>query len=220
MELTKKIIFRMYKLMIDRTDRKTFANEGTHNMLTSIQNELGTLMMLATHEGGAGTTNYIFELYQDLDNYKIHADSPQFKQYGQVAQKVLKGREVNELNLQFLDTKDVPLRVSGENNYAVHLTEITIAKRSVKKFKEELKKSIVDSIANEAGTLACYAATTDNSQTKWVILSVYKDVLAQNEHAEKSNPQLADLIIDQNKHQLHVDTMVSQGELKFDINEN
>lgn len=215
MELTKRPIFRMYKLMIDRTDRKVFASEGTHNMTTSIQNEAGTLAMFATHEDGAGTTNYIFELYQDSDSYRVHADSPQFKQYGQVAQKVLTGREVHELKLRFLNTKEAPLKVSGVNDYAVHLAEITIAKKSVKQFHEQLNQALTDAIANEAGTLACYAATTDDSQTDWVILSVYRDVSAQNVHAEKTNPELAKLIVSQNNHQLHVDTMVSQGKLEY-----
>lgn len=215
MELTKKPIFRMYKLMIDRTNRTVFAKEGTHNMTTSIQNEAGTLAMFATHEDGAGTTNYIFELYKDTDSYQVHADSPQFKQYGQVAQKILTGREVHELQLQFLNTKEAPLKVSGVNDYAVHLSEITIAKQSGKSFQEKLQKALNDSIANETGTLACFAATTDDSQTDWIILSVYRDVSAQNEHAEKTNPELANLIVSQNNYQLHVDTMVSQGKLEF-----
>jgi len=215
MELTERPIFRMYKLMIDRTDRQAFVKEGTDNMTTSIKNEAGTLAMFATHEDGAGTTNYIFEMYQDSDSYKIHADSPQFKHYGQVAQKILTNREVHELQLQFLNTKEAPLKASGVNDYAVHLSEITIAKESVQQFREQLAKALAESVTNEAGALSIYAATTDDRQTDWIILSVYRDVSAQNEHAEKTNPELAKLIVGQNNHQLHVDTMVSQGKLEL-----
>jgi len=215
MELTKRPIFRMYKLGIDQTDRKVFANEGAHNLVTSIKNEPGTLAMFATHADATGTDNYIFELYQDTDNYNIHANSPQFKQYGQVAQKVLKDREVHELRLQFLETKDEALQISAEDNYAVRLSEVIIAKSSVSEFRDELKLAINDAITNEPGTIACYAATTDRKQTDWVILFVYKDIEAQNLHAEKSNPQLASLIVSQNNHQLHIDTIVSQGKLSY-----
>ncbi len=215
MKLTKRPIFRMYKLTISSDNSAAFVKEGTHNMVTSIENESGTLAMFATHEDLAGTTNYVFEMYQDLDNYNVHAKSPQFKHYGQVAQKVLTGHEMQELKLQFLNTKDTALKITGSNDYVVNCSEVTIAKSSVKEFKSLLGKSITDSIANEPGTVACYAATSDEAETQWIILSVYKDITAQNLHVEGTNQDVSKLVVSQTNHQLHVDTMVSQGKLEF-----
>jgi len=215
MRLTKRPIFRMYKLTISSDNSDAFVKEGTHNMVTSIENESGTLAMFATHEDLAGTTNYVFEMYQDLDNYNVHANSPQFKHYGQVAQNVLTGHEMQELKLQYLDTKDTDLKVSGKNEYAINCSEVTIAKSSVKEFKNLLEKSISDSIVNEPGTVACYAATSDETETQWIILSVYKDITAQNLHVEGTNQNVSKLVVSQTNHQLHVDTMVSKGKLEF-----
>lgn len=204
MELQVKPILRMYELTIDQKNRDSFVKEGTHNLLTSHANESGTLAMYATHLDQAGTKNFVFELYQNLEQYQIHANSPQFKQYGQLAQKVLTGHTMQELQPQFLTTNSTDLAISGENDYVIRMTKLTLPETKVKTFKEDLKKL-------NLSAAAVYAATIGENDLNWIILEVTRpnELSAALSELIKSESEIS------TEQLLKVDTMVSQANLKF-----
>ncbi|WP_334332877.1 hypothetical protein [Companilactobacillus sp. HBUAS59544] len=109
MNLKQAPIFRMYKLVIDSNNRQAFLDEGENNFQTSFETEANTLMMLSAHLDTVGTTNFVFEIYKDNTSYQIHANSPQFKQYGQLAQKIVKDKSLQELEPVFLDVSQMKL---------------------------------------------------------------------------------------------------------------
>jgi len=202
MKLTEAPILRMYHLTINGAKRAEFLTAGVHNLLTSHEEEPGTLAMYATHLDDAGIDNFVVELYQNNAQYEIHANSPQFKAYGQVAQKVVTDKSMQELHPQFLRTNDGDLVVSEQNDYYLKLTNFSISADMVVKFKDELKNYHPESTV--------YLATIDSSEIEWLSLELVKDdsesVLNKNiqRFTDKSDVKL-----------LKVDSLVSQAKVGF-----
>lgn len=204
MKLTQPPIFRMYHLTIEHKDQKAFVAEGTHNMFTSIENEPQTLAMYATHSDELGESNFIFELYQDSDSYQVHANSPQFKRYGQLAQQVLVGRHMYELHPQLLLTSDNDIKVNG-SDVPVTLTEFTLKSDKIDTFKNNLQQLVPANIGK-----AIYVATQGDSETNWISLEV----------GDLNDQSILQQLIQENQKtfsQRHLifDTMVSQPLIEY-----
>lgn len=204
MKLTQAPIFRMYHLTIAQTDQTAFVDEGTHNMFTSFENEPGTLAMYATHSDKLGESNFIFELYQDLAQYQIHANSPQFKRYGQLAQKVLTGRKMIELQPELILTNEEN-KVSGVNDSQVVLSEFSLSENDVNDFLTGLKKLS----ATDIGT-AIYVAAKNVEKTDWMSLEI---------NPSENNSALQQLVqafqITKTTKKLTVDTMVNRPKIEY-----
>lgn len=200
-KLLKKPIFSLYKLTIDPKNQQAFLAEGVNNLITSYQNESGTLMMVATHEDEAGSVNYIFEMYQDDASYQIHAASPQFQHYAKLAQKVVQSKEIHKLSLETLHTSNQPLEIKGENPYFVRLLEVTVNHNNVK-FLKNISQN----------TVANLVSSVDSNH--WVIIDIFKDKSAMQEI--NVNQYLSQISAEYTIHELKVDTMVSQANLKLE----
>lgn len=200
-KLLKKPIFSLYKLTIDPKNQQAFLAEGVNNLITSYQNESGTLMMVATHEDEAGSVNYIFEMYQDDASYQIHAASPQFQHYAKLAQKVVQSKEIHKLSLERLHTSNQPLEIKGENPYFVRLLEVTVNHNNVK-FLKNISKN----------TVANLVSSVDSNH--WVIIDIFKDKSAMQEI--NVNQYLSQISTEYTIHEFKVDTMVSQADLKLE----
>lgn len=202
MKLTEVPILRMYHLTIDGSQRDDFLAAGVHNLLTSHKKESGTLAMYATHLDAAGIDNFIVELYQNNDQYQVHANSPQFKAYGQVAQKVVTDKSMQELHPQFLKTNDEDLVVSEQNDYYLKLTNFSLNADRIEQFKNDLKNYQPESTV--------YLATIDSSENDWLSLELVKD----------DSESLLDQSIRQFSNEsgiklLKVDSLVSQSKVEF-----
>lgn len=209
MVVNQQLIFRRYQLQINVTDQARFAAEGQYNMTTSLVTEPGTLAMYATHTDQVGTHNVIFELYRDPASYQIHANSPQFKRYGQLAQTVVTKKSIDELHLQHIVSPPAGLMVSGTNTNQVLSLDFTIAPELNTQFETDLASQI----AVRKQQLALYTATFVDQTTHWLILLTY---LNQHDLANYSDQWLiwlktyTECII---KTVLDVDTMVMQPDL-------
>ncbi|MQS75187.1 putative quinol monooxygenase [Companilactobacillus halodurans] len=206
MELQKIPIFRMYRLITNEKDRDDFVAEGVNNLLTSHQNEAGTLAMYATHADKSGTINYIFEMYQDQAHYQIHAESPQFKHFAKVAQKIVTGRDVTELQPESLLSGNKGFSVSGENPYLARLVEFSTDSANKSKIKTELSKL--------NSQITSYKATIKDQPNQFVLFDIYKNQNDLNESLD----QLKKILIgvsDLEIKTLKVDTMVSQKNINL-----
>ncbi|GEO56923.1 putative quinol monooxygenase [Companilactobacillus bobalius] len=201
MKLLKKPIFSLYKLTIDPKNRQDFLAEGMNNLITSHRNEAGTLMMCATHEDEAGSVNYIFEMYQDEASYQIHAASPQFQRYAKFAQKVVQSKKIHKLNLETLHANDQVLEIKDENPYFARLLEITT---------DYSKLEVLKSISQN--TIASFVSNIDSDH--WVIIDIFQNKSTM----EKVNisQQLSKISAEYSIHELNIDTMVSQDDLKLE----
>ena len=205
MKLTQLPIFRMYHLTIDSSQRDTFVEAGVHNLLTSHQSEPGTFAMYATHLDKTGTDNYVFELYQDEAAYQIHAASPQFKNYRQVAKKVVQEKDFQELYPQYLQTNRQELIVNGKNDYSLRLTTFDLTQKTADTFKQEIYSAI------KRQDVTYYLATLDETKTRWLSLEFMNCIenkeISQLIESAASNIQTKVLI---------VDTLVSQANIVYE----
>lgn len=214
MKLLTAPIFRMYKLAINEADRKHFFQEGSNNLLTSFQNEPGTLSMFATHADPKGTVNFVFEVYKDLKNYDIHAKSPQFKHYGKVAQKVIQKHEVEELQPKYFLAKDGPLAVVGGKDIIGQLVQIKMD-NSENDFVQKLKLLMNQLHETETGTLISYAATKEKSSDEWVLWNVYPNKADFDLGQTEIKDFLDKLKLTYQIQKLTIDTMINQGEIQY-----
>lgn len=201
MKLLKKPIFSLYKLTIDPKNRQAFLTEGMNNLIASHRNEAGTLIMCATHEDEAGSVNYIFEMYQDEASYQAHAASPQFHRYAKLAQKVVQSKEIHKLNLETIHTSDQTLEIKGENSYFARLLEITTDYSKLKTLKNIAQNAIASFVSNI-------------DPDHWVIIDIFQNKSTM----ERINirQQLSKISTEYSVHELNIDTIVSQANLKLE----
>lgn len=124
MKLKNAPILRLYKLETDPKDHQKYVEAGKDNMLTSIKDEPGTLFMQTGHENEG--KNYVFECYQDQEQYNVHANSPQYKAFAKTAAEILTNKVMVELQPEFIATSDEKLAVAEPANYVAYLTEIGV----------------------------------------------------------------------------------------------
>ena len=67
MKLKQTPILRLYKLETNKEDHAKFVKAVQHNMLTSQENEPGTLFMQTSHD--EETTHFLVGCYQDEASY-------------------------------------------------------------------------------------------------------------------------------------------------------
>lgn len=127
MILQQAPIFRYYRLGVRAADRERFVQAGQANLTTSIREEPGTLAMTAAHVNASETDNVVVELYRDAAAYAVHAASPQFSQYGQVAQQILTTRQMTELVPRFIRIQPRPL----EQVSTMILLEVTVTRPAI-----------------------------------------------------------------------------------------
>lgn len=217
MKLHKTPIFRMYNLKVDPDNLKEFEEAGENNFFTSYKKESGTLAMYASHDEKDASKNVVFELYKDDKHYQKHADSDQFKAYGQVAQKVVTGKELHELSPEFIETQSGSNKVSGDNDFHIRLEQF-----SLKNIDEaDFKKKIVDEISTQMGfhteTISTYLARIErDSENFWLLMEVFKDRPALDEFHLNLKRIFPEVIEHDEIDILKVDSMIRHRALHFE----
>lgn len=191
--MTDGLIFRMYKLVIEPKDRQAFVEEVENNFTVSHKNEPGTLLMYATHSDEVGAVNYVFELYLNKKSYRIHADSSQFKRYGKLAQKIIKKKELFELEPILLSSPK-NLEIVGKNPYSIRMTKLKVEDSQIDLLLRQTKGELT----------AFHLAKLDNY---WLILEVSDD--SQLYRDWTSFGQVI------NRKDLKLDTLVNQAKIDY-----
>ena len=210
-------LFRLFKLTITAEQRANFVAAGKHNLVTSMQNEPGTLAMYALHVAPAGLENRVIEVYRDTDSYDQHANSPQFKAFRAVAKDAVTQQAVVNLTPIVLREQAQPLMVSGELRF-VQLTEVTLKPGQVAAYQELVTASGSAATTVQAGRLVVAIGRVVDDPQKWVVFEVYQDKLAYQRYqqtAVNKHYQLASqsLIQAAQTTVLSPDTLVNQGGL-------
>lgn len=213
------MITRLFKLECKPESIGDLARVGENNLLTSVGTEEGTLAMYSTHLPEAPGTNYVFEVYADDAAYEVHAASPQFKAYLEMASTGLSGREVFSLVPELLVEKPVELRVTGENVVEPHLVFVDVKEGGRDAFLAAITANMTTSVAEEEGVLVMYAATLADNPGRWVFWEVYASAEAYAAHRE--SPQFKQYIADTEDVVcgkefvvLAADTLASKGSLR------
>lgn len=196
------MIFRMFNLKIDASDRDEFVKVGRHNLTTSLTNEPGTLTMYATHADPAGTDNYIFEVYQDENAYDIHAHSPQFKDFTTMAKDVIKERAVTQLKPVLLVEQPAGFTIE-DGQSTVQLNRATLPSAELKALLPKLRQAVL----NDPHFLACLVGLDQEVPEQVVILTTYDSAGAAHHYTD---------LLPGKAINLYPDTVVSHGGLDFE----
>lgn len=220
MKLKTAPILRLYKLETDLKDHQEYVQAGKDNMLTSIKDELGTLFMQTGHEEDAESTNYVFECYQDIDQYNIHANSPQYKAFAKTAADILTNRVMVELAPEFIFTAQDKLAVAEPNDYVAYLTEIGVGLGKGDEFANGVLKEMRAAVEQEDDILTMIAGTVEDQPNEWLSLEVYRNEAAYQKHVETSyfKKYLRDTkycVESKGLHKIKPDVIVSQGKIQY-----
>lgn len=156
-------LVRYFELTTEPSQQAAFDAVGVHNLSTSIETENGTLAMYALKHQEQPNLNYVFEIYQDEAAYQTHAQSPQFKQFVEVAKTAVVGRKVVETDPQFLAEKAAPLRLT-QHPLKVNFAEVRVKPEWNAQFKAIVLDEMQQSLAKEPGVLAMYAVALKNQE--------------------------------------------------------
>ena len=213
------MITRLFRLVHDMAKDDLYSEVGTHNLLTSIEVEPGTLAMYSTHVPDDPATAYVFEVYADEDAYNVHVASEHFKAFGKMAGEVLTDRAVYQLAPQLLVEKPGLLKVNGATEIEPHLVYVDIKEGSEEAFLAAITANMRTAVEVEPGVLVMYAATMADQPTRWVFWEVYASSDAYEAHRETQHfkdylAATEDLVTGKEFHVLAADTLVSQGSLR------
>ncbi|KRL89616.1 putative quinol monooxygenase [Lactobacillus kalixensis] len=220
MKLNDSTILRFFHLNIDAKDVARFQEVGKKNMTTSIKKEPGTLFMALTNDDSPKTSNYVLECYRDESSYEIHASSPQFKEFSNVAKNTVIGREVFELTPQIILTKDEPLRVAGQNDYYVRILKLTLVDEDLKKFGAALREEVSQSMEKVPGLKGVLAGNFFDVENEWRIFEIFDSKVAAKQYSQSSQyanfeKQVHDMIYSREAIDLNPDIIVDQGKLEY-----
>ncbi|WP_395323497.1 putative quinol monooxygenase [Levilactobacillus parabrevis] len=210
-------LFRLFKLTITAEQRANFVTAGRHNLVTSIQNEPGTLAMYTLHVAPAGLENRVIEVYRDAASYDQHANSPQFKAFRAVAKDAVTQQAVVNLMPIVLREQAQLLLVSGEPHF-VQLTEVTLKPGQAAAYQELITTSGSAATTVQPSRLVVAIGRVVDDPQKWVIFEVYQDKLAYQRYQQTAANRYCQLtsqasIQTAQTTVLSPDTLVNQGGL-------
>ncbi len=213
------LITRLFRLERDLSQQERFDSVGQANLLTSIEDEPGTLAMFATHLPDEPATCYVFEVYASEDAYNVHASSPQFKDYVAMASEALTGRAVFQLVPELMVEKEAGLRVTDATGAAPRCCFVQILPDKLEDFREAVFANMRTSVATEPGVLYLYAASMADDPLRWVFWEGYASEEAYDAHRETEHfkayiAATADCLSEKELIPLAADTLVSKGSLR------
>ncbi|OAQ13900.1 hypothetical protein F480_05685 [Bibersteinia trehalosi Y31] len=212
-------LVRYFELTTEPSQQAAFDAVGVHNLSTSIETENGTLAMYALKHSEQPNLNYVFEIYQDEAAYQTHAQSPQFKQFVEVAKTAVVGRKVVETDPQFLAEKAEPLRIT-QNQLKVNFAEVQVKPEWNAQFKAVVLDEMQQSLAKEPGVFAMYAVTLKNQPNEWRFFEIYADENAYSAHRASEHFQYyltatEKMVADKNVISLQGGTLMNKGGMHF-----
>ncbi|ABR74890.1 hypothetical protein CBG46_08455 [Actinobacillus succinogenes] len=212
-------LVRYFELTTEPERQAAFDAVGVENLSTSVEKEPGTLAMYALHQTDAPNVNYVFEIYQDDDAYRIHSRSPQFEKFVETAKTAVVGRKVFETEPHFLYEKSEPLRIT-DNRPKVNFAEVRVKPEFNAQFKAVVLDEMQQSMAKEAGVLAMYAVTLKERPNEWRFFEIYADEQAYRIHRETPHfrhylRRTAEMTLDKKVISLQGGTLMNKGGLRF-----
>ena len=175
-------IVKFFELTIDTGKQANYKQVGVENLTISIKNEKGTFAMYTAHKKDEPDINYVVEIYENEDAYKIHENSSQFKKFVEVAKTAVKERKVFKTTPQFLAEKKEPLYIEKSKEQKVILAEVIVSVDKNEEFKKHVLEELKQAIEKEKDILLAYALTLKDEPNKWYFFEVYKNNTAFLEH--------------------------------------
>lgn len=215
-------VVRFFELTTDIEEQDNYKEVGVENLTISIKNEKGTLAMYSAHKKDEPNINYVVEIYENEDAYKIHTNSSQFKKFVEVAKTAIKERKVFETTPQFLAEKKEPLYIEKAGEQKVILAEVIVSADKNEEFKKHVLEELKQAIENEKDILLAYAITLKDEPNKWYFFEVYKNNAAFLEHrnsdyVKKYTENTKNMVLSRNIIELVGDTLVNKGGLYLEF---
>jgi quinol monooxygenase YgiN len=98
----ESLYLRLIKLQINSDAIQSFSKLGTSVMLPGIKTEPGVLAMYATSEKNDPTRISILEIYENVDAYNAHLQTPHYQKYKDESEKAVK-------SLSLIDAEPISL---------------------------------------------------------------------------------------------------------------
>jgi len=174
---------RLFRLGRRTDDITHFDAVGEHNLVTSIEVEEGTLAMYSTHLADDPASLYVFEVYASEGAYQVHAASPQFKAYVEMASTNLTSREVIPVSPELMLEKPGLLEVR-DGSCSPRCCLVEILPDRLEHFREAVFKNMRASVEGEPGVLVLYATSLADNPLRWVFWEVYASEEAYAAHRE------------------------------------
>jgi 4-carboxymuconolactone decarboxylase len=102
---TKGLYIRLIKIEIDSSAVENFKALASAVMLPGIESEPGVLVMYALAEKDHPSRISILEVYENLDAYNKHLETPHYQAYKEATKTVVKSLKLIDVNPIFLGSK-------------------------------------------------------------------------------------------------------------------
>ena len=96
---------RIAELEIDPAQLESFNSAVKESIETAIRLEPGVLVLYAVSEKDDPTRVRVFEIYTDADAYKTHLETPHFREFRTVTEKMVRSRKLLDVEPIVLGAK-------------------------------------------------------------------------------------------------------------------
>lgn len=195
------LVMRLFELTALPEKLEEFSAVGVHNLMSSLEKEVGTFFMASTYEAGQPSKKVVFEIYQDDEAYQVHVVSEHFGQFAAFTKDSFSERLVHTLVPEVTVEKVEQKAFSDASGLHLRLARVRVAQENAAAFKAIVAEEMATSVEVEAGVLALLAGRDSEDLSQWYFFEVYADESAyekhcQSPHFEKYIKQSADLVLE------------------------
>jgi quinol monooxygenase YgiN len=183
-------VFNIYELGIKQGKNLAYDEVAKNNIMTSVDNEKGTLGMYSIKQKANANIAYMVEIYADSDAYKKHIDSAQYKEFLRLSPEIIETNHKHKFDTtpQFLGDKKIVQDEKTINNFVI----VDVKPASSQAFKDVVLPEMAQSLKVEDGVLAMYAAIDKEKSYRWYFYEIYASKAAYEAH--RNTPHFKDYL--------------------------
>ena len=164
-------IFNIFELVIKQDKNNEFGKLAEKNIAASVTGEPGTLAMYSANIKTKPSVAYVFEIYADSNAYDKHLNSTSYQEFLRNSPDILETSQKRRIDVvpQFLADKLFVQSDNTINNFVI----VDVKPEFEQAFPDVVLPEMAQSIKQEEGVLAMYAAIDKSNPNRWYFYEIY-----------------------------------------------
>lgn len=213
-------VFNIFELAIKQDNNTAYDSLAEKNITASVTGEPGTLAMYSASKRANPAVAYVFEIYADNHAYDKHLNSTSYKEFLRKSPDILEASQKRRIDVvpQFLADKKIVQSDSTIANFVI----VVVKPECGHAFRDIVLPEMAQSIKQEDGVLAMYAAIDKANPNRWYFYEIYASEEAYQAHRLTSHfkeyiAQTADMTTDKQAIAIKPGKLMNKGGLMYTI---
>ncbi|MEG3111092.1 antibiotic biosynthesis monooxygenase [Pantoea sp. T14] len=214
-------VFNIFELGIKSGQSTLYDEIARKNISASLADEKGTLAMYSVKHKANPEMAYMIEVYSDDDAYQKHLTSSPYKQFRLSSPEVIDARKKKRIETvpQFLGDKIIKQNAKTINNFVI----VDVKPEYQDAFRKVVLPEMEQSLKEEDGVLAMYAAADKENMNRWYFYEIYASDADYQAH--RKTPHFQDYIMQTKNMTTYKEAvpvvpvlLINKGGARFEVN--